>query len=111
MYTIEIEDPCSCFKKSGLDTTMTFEDREDAHMKAKVLECRMNQEFCLTHYFTAVDHGEKIIITKIVRPVDDDDDDYEHEDVKTLIANSGVKIGFDDSEETPNGDQKGKAKL
>ncbi|MDH5464062.1 MAG: hypothetical protein OEW60_00455 [Thiovulaceae bacterium] len=102
MYTIEMEDPCSCFNKSGMEKTKTFEEITDAHNYAKVLECRMNQEFCLKHYFTAVDHGEKIIITKIVRPVDEDED-YEHEDVKTLIANSGVKIGFDDAEETPNG--------
>lgn len=107
MYTIEIDSPCSCFKKTGMDTSMTFETREDAHMRAKVLECRMNQEFCLTHYFTAVDLGEKILITKIARPVDDDED-YDYEDVKKLIANSGVKIGFDDAEETPNGDSRGK---
>ena len=104
MYTIEMEEPCSCFNKSGMDKTKTFEDINDAHNYAKVLECRMNQEFCLKHYFTAVDKGEKIVITKMVRPVDEDEDDdaYEHEDVKTLIANSGVKIGFDDGEETPN---------
>ena len=102
MYTIEIEEPCSCFNKSGMDRTKTFEDRTDAHNYAKVLECRMNQEFCLTHYFTAVDLGEKILITKIVRPVDEDED-YDYTDVKKLIANSGVKIGFSDAEETPNG--------
>ena len=102
MYTIEIEEPCACVNKSCMDLIKTFDERLDAHNYAKVLECRMNQEFCLTHYFTAVDHGEKIIITKIVRPIDEDDD-YEAEDVKTLIANSGVKIGFSDAEETPNG--------
>ncbi len=45
-------------------------------MKAKVMECRMNQEFCHTHYFEAEDMGDEIIIRSIVRPDDDEDDDY-----------------------------------
>lgn len=108
MYTIEIENECSCFKKSGMQNNMTFETLEDAHMKAKVIECRMNQEFCLKHYFTAVDYGEKIVIKSIIRPIDDDDDD---EDIKELIARSPVKIGFSDGEDTPNGSNCGKASL
>ncbi len=102
MYTIEVEDECACFKKSGLENNITFDTREDAHMKAKILECRMNQEFCLKHYFTAVDYGEKIVIKKMVRPVDEDADE-DTEDVKSLLAKSPVTIGFSDGEETPNG--------
>lgn len=100
MYTITIENECGCFKKSGLENNMTFETREDAHMKAKIIECRMNQEFCLKHYFTAVDKGDTILITSMVRP---DYEDEDAEDVKELIAKSGVKIGFDEKESTPNG--------
>lgn len=102
MYTIEIEKECSCFKKSGLDKVMEFETREDMYNKARVLECRMNQEFCMKHYFEAVDYGEKIVIKSSERPLDDEDDD-DTEDAVTLVRNSKMVIGFDGSAETPKG--------
>lgn len=97
MYTIQIEKECGCFKKSGIKNNLTFENREDAHMKAKVLECRMNQEFCMKHFFEAVDYGDKIVIKSSLRPVEDDD-----EDINELIAQSPVTIGFDEKQETPH---------
>lgn len=100
MYTIEIDKECSCFIKSGLDKVMTFETREDMYNKARVLECRMNQEFCMKHYFEAVDYGEKIIIHSTVRP-DDDEEDEDVEDARDLVRKSGVTIGFDASQVTP----------
>jgi hypothetical protein len=100
MYTIEIEKECSCFAKSGLEKVMTFETREDMYNKARVLECRMNQEFCMKHYFEAVDYGEKIVIHSTVRP-DDDDEDEDVEDARDLVKKSGVTIGFDSSQVTP----------
>jgi len=102
MYTIEIEKECSCFKKSGLEKVMSFETREDMYNKARVLECRMNQEFCMKHYFEAVDYGEKIIIHSTERPEDDEDDDF-IEDARDLVNKSGVKIGFDASKSSPSG--------
>ena len=102
MYTIEIEKECSCFLKSGLDKVMTFETREDMYNKARVLECRMNQEFCMKHYFEAVDYGEKIVIHSSVRPIDEDDEDVE--DARDLVNRSGVVIGFDASQKSPSGD-------
>jgi len=101
MYTIEIENECSCFKKSGFDNPMTFDTREDMYNKARVLECRMNQEFCMKHFFEAVDYGEKIIIHSTVRP--DDDEEFEDvEDARDLVCKSQVKIGFDGSQVPPN---------
>ena len=98
-----MEKECSCFKKSGHDSTMTFETREDMINKARVLECLMNQQFCMKHFFEAVDYGEKIIIHSSERPVDEDDDDH-IEDASTLVNKSGVTIGFDASKSTPSGD-------
>ena len=100
MYTIEIENECSCFKKSGLENNMTFETREDMYNKARVLECRMNQEFCMKHYFEAVDYGEKIVIHSTLRP-EDDEDDEDIEDAGVLVRKNAVKIGFDGSEASP----------
>jgi hypothetical protein len=101
MYKIEIEKECSCFNKSGLDKTIEFESREDMYNKARVLECRMNQEFCMKHFFEAVDYGDKIVIHSSKRPEDEEDDDIE--DARTLVNKSGVVIGFDASEKPPKG--------
>ncbi len=101
MYKIEIEEECSCFKKSNFDSTMTFETREDMINKARVLECLMNQQFCMTHFFEAVDYGEKIIIHKSDRPEDEEDEDVEN--ACDLVRNGTVVIGFDASESTPKG--------
>jgi hypothetical protein len=103
MYTIEIDKECSCFKKSGLEKSMTFDTREDMYNKARVLECRMNQEFCMRHFFEAVDYGDKIIIHSTVRP-DDDEEDEDVEDARDLVKKSGVKIGFDATKESPGED-------
>lgn len=100
MYTIEIEKECSCFKKSGFENNMTFESREDMINKARVLECRMNQEFCMTHFFEAVDYDNKIVIHSTLRPVEDDEDD---EDIRELMRKNPVTIGFDDGETPPSG--------
>ena len=103
MYTIEIEKECSCVKKSGLEKNLTFETREDMYNKARVLECRMNQEFCMTHFFEAVDYGDKIVIHSTVRPSDDEEDE-DIEDARDLVNKSNVKIGFDATKSTPGGD-------
>jgi len=103
MYTIEIEKECGCFKKSGFENKMTFETREDMINKARVMECRMNQEFCMKHFFEAVDYNDKIVIHSSVRPVDEDDE--EEEDIRELMRKSPVTIGFDDGETPPNGSE------
>ena len=74
MYTVRIEQECSCFKKSGFENNQTFETKAEALLQAKVLECRMSQEFCHTHYFEAEDRGDEIVIHTIITPDDDDDD-------------------------------------
>ena len=99
MYKIEIEHECGCFKKSGFANPMEFESKEDALMKAKVLECRMNQEFCFKHFFEAVDYGDKIVIHSTLRPQDDDEDD--DIDLHDLLKKNPVVIGFNAEEEPP----------
>ena len=100
MYTIEIEKECSCVKKSGMEKITTYETREDMVNKARVLECLMNQNFCMTHFFEAVDYDDKIVIHSSLRPEDDDEDDH-IEDARDLINRGVVQIGFDASEAPP----------
>jgi hypothetical protein len=99
MYTIQVEKECNCFKQSGFDNNTTFETKEDALMRAKVMECRMNQEFCFNHFFEAVDYGDTIKIHSTLRPEDDEDGD----DLRELLAKRPVTIQFNSREETPNG--------
>ncbi|MFP4485567.1 MAG: hypothetical protein ACLFOC_01325 [Campylobacterales bacterium] len=94
MYKIIIEKECSCFKKSNFVNNLEFEDKEEALMKARVIECRMNQEFCFKHYFEAIDYGNEIIIHSILRPEDSDED----VDIHKLLSRNPVKIQFDGSE-------------
>jgi hypothetical protein len=96
MYTLRIEKECSCFKKSNLENNMTFETKEDALAKARVLECIMNQEFCHKHYFDAVDMGDEIVFHSTERPEDD-----EHEDITKLLQKNQhmVQVHFDGSQE------------
>ncbi|PHQ90839.1 MAG: hypothetical protein COB42_04400 [Sulfurimonas sp.] len=75
MYRVHIEKECSCFIKGSFVNDEVFKDKADAQMKAKIIECRMNQEFCHTHYFEAEDMGDEIIIRSTLRPVDEDEDD------------------------------------
>jgi len=100
MYTIEIEKECRCIKESGISMIMEFEERQDMINKARVLECRMNQEFCMTHFFEAMDCGDKVVIKSTVRPVEEDDDDVEN--ACDLVRNSPTIIGFDGSAESPD---------
>ena len=74
MYKVHIENECACFKKSVFENNLTYDRKEDAQLKAKVLECRMNQEFCHTHYFEAEDRGDIIVLGSVLRPEDEDDD-------------------------------------
>jgi len=105
MYTIEIEKECGCFLKSGFEKVTTYETREDMYNKARVLECRMNQEFCMKHFFEAVDYGDKIVIHSTLRPADDEEDE-DVEDANDLVRKSNVVIGFDGSKSSPNGGDK-----
>lgn len=100
MYKIEFEKECACLKKSDIDKNMTFETREDMINKARVLECLMNQNFCMTHFFEAVDYNDKIVIHSTIRP-DDEDEDEHIEDARDLVRKSGVNIGFDATQVPP----------
>jgi hypothetical protein len=101
MYKIRMEKECGCFKKSGMPSVLEFESKEDAVMRAKVLECKMNQEFCFKHYFEAVDHGDEIVIHSTVRPDDDDDDGIE---LKELLAKQTSPVVHFDEKKNPEDD-------
>jgi hypothetical protein len=59
----------------------------------RFLNAVMNQEFCLKHYFEAVDHGDTIIIHRTLRPNDDVDDELI--DLEEILSKKAVDIHFD----------------
>eukprot|EP01022_Parablepharisma_sp_SALTPOND_P024056 TRINITY_DN5286_c0_g2_i1.p1 TRINITY_DN5286_c0_g2~~TRINITY_DN5286_c0_g2_i1.p1 ORF type:complete len:1085 (-),score=71.43 TRINITY_DN5286_c0_g2_i1:3686-6940(-) len=96
MYKIVIEKECSCFTKSNFVNNLEFEEKEDALSQARVIECRMNQEFCLKHFFEAVDYGDKIVIHSILRP-EDGDEDIDMQELLSKVRRSNY-VHFDASE-------------
>jgi len=58
MFTINIEKECGCFKKSDLKNNQSFEDKDDALIKAMNMVNFMNKEFCQKHEFRLSEDGE-----------------------------------------------------
>jgi hypothetical protein len=53
MFTINVEKECGCFKKSAYENNMSFSNKDDALIQAKLMESHMNQKFCQKHMFYA----------------------------------------------------------
>ena len=51
MFTINVAKECGCFKRSEFENDMSFDNKDDALMQAKVMESYMNQKFCQKHLF------------------------------------------------------------
>jgi len=76
-YKVHVENECCCFEKSEFENDLMYESKADAQMKAKIMECRMNQEFCQKFYFEAEDRGDIIVIGSVLRAdYEDEEDDY-----------------------------------
>lgn len=77
IYIVEIKDMCDCFKQNTFENKLTFETKQDATMKAKIMECLMSQELACKHHFEAEDRGDTIMIHTLLNPEDDEgDEDY-----------------------------------
>ena len=76
IYKIHIKDMCDCSKQNSFENDLSFETKEDATMKAKIMECLMSQELSCKHYFEAEDKGDTIIIHTLLSPEDEDEEDY-----------------------------------
>ncbi|HFU74957.1 MAG TPA: hypothetical protein ENK66_01795 [Arcobacter sp.] len=92
MYTVIMEQECSCFKKSGLTNNNKFNTRQEANNFAKMVAEIMNEDFCSKHTFYAqraeddmyvirVTIGEAPIIgTSCSTPATDDWEKYMQKD-------------------------------
>jgi hypothetical protein len=62
MFNVTIEKECGCFKRSGMKTIKSFENRDDAMVEAQEWAEEMNETFCKKHSFHVVEEGNDLII-------------------------------------------------
>jgi hypothetical protein len=62
MFNVKMEKECGCFKRSGMESVKTFENKDDALIEAKEWAEEMNETFCQKHNFTIIEEGNDLII-------------------------------------------------
>lgn len=62
MFNVKIEKECGCFKRSGMHTMKTFDNKDDALIEAQDWAEEMNDTFCKKHNFTVVEEGNDFLI-------------------------------------------------
>ncbi|OHD81864.1 hypothetical protein [Sulfuricurvum sp. RIFCSPLOWO2_12_FULL_43_24] len=62
MFNVKMEKECGCFKRSGMESVKTFENKDDAMVEAKEWAEEMNETFCQKHNFSIVEEGNDLII-------------------------------------------------
>ncbi len=62
MFNVKMEKECGCFKRSGMESVKTFENKDDAMVEAQELAAEMNETFCQKHNFTIVEEGNDLVI-------------------------------------------------
>ena len=63
MYTVSIDRECGCFKRSELENNATFENNDDALIKAQSMVNHMNDKFCGKHGFSLSENGNSFEIS------------------------------------------------
>jgi hypothetical protein len=62
MFNVKIEKECGCFKRSGMESIKTFENKDDAMIEATAWAEEMNETFCQKHNFVIIEEGSDLII-------------------------------------------------
>ncbi|DAB37383.1 MAG: hypothetical protein A2552_01105 [Sulfuricurvum sp. RIFOXYD2_FULL_44_160] len=62
MFNVKMEKECGCFKRSGMESIKTFENKDDAMIEAAQWAEEMNETFCQKHNFTIIEEGNDLII-------------------------------------------------
>lgn len=66
MYKVKVENPCSCFFKSGLYEVLEFENKTEAKKEADRIFGVMQSNFCRKHEFSLSEQfGDFTISTKL----------------------------------------------
>ena len=62
MFNVRMEKECGCFKRSGMESVKTFENKDDAMVEAKAWCEEMNETFCQKHNFSVLEEGNDLLI-------------------------------------------------
>ncbi|HQS72452.1 MAG TPA: hypothetical protein PLH07_04795 [Sulfurovum sp.] len=62
MSTITIVQECGCFKRSDLENNTSFENNDEAMIKAQEMLNHMNTKFCGKHGFELSENGQDFSI-------------------------------------------------
>jgi hypothetical protein len=62
MFNVKIEKECGCFKRSGMESVKTFQNKDEAMVEAAQWAEEMNETFCQKHNFAIVEEGNDLII-------------------------------------------------
>ena len=62
MFNVNMEKECGCFKRSGMESIKTFDNKDDAMIEAAQWAEEMNETFCQKHNFSIIEEGNDLII-------------------------------------------------
>jgi len=62
MFQVNIPQQCGCFRRSGKEASVSFDNKDDALMHATEIADMMNNEFCKKHNFNVVEDGNNLVI-------------------------------------------------
>ena len=62
MYQVNIPQQCGCFRRSGREASVSFDNKDDALIHAQELANEMNDEFCQKHSFNVVEDGNQFLV-------------------------------------------------
>ncbi|WP_310438966.1 hypothetical protein [Sulfuricurvum sp.] len=62
MFNVKMEKECGCFKRSGMESIKTFDNKDDAMIEAAQWAEEMNETFCQKHNFSIIEEGNDLII-------------------------------------------------
>lgn len=62
MFNVKMEKECGCFKRSGMESVKTFDNKDDAMIEAAQWVEEMNETFCQKHNFSIIEEGNDLII-------------------------------------------------
>ena len=63
MYQVNVPQQCGCFRRSGREASLSFENKDEALMHAQEMVQTMNNEFCKKHNFSVLENGNELIVT------------------------------------------------
>jgi len=62
MYSVTVQNPCSCFFKSSLVESQEFNTRDEAKKEAEKMVETMSNTFCQKHNFRVIEQGLEYIV-------------------------------------------------